>query len=61
MGSHEAVVRYLLENGAHLGTPGHINPIEVGRPSSEKDAVLMVKLILDTVDLTKLDLLLRLR
>lgn len=57
MGGHEAVVRYLLENGAHLGTPGHINPIEVGRLSSEKDTVLMVKLILDTVDLTKLELL----
>lgn len=54
MGSHEDVVRYLLENGAHLGTPGDVNPIEVGGLAWENVALPMAKLIMDTVDLAKL-------
>lgn len=55
MEGHDDVVRYLLENGAHLGTLGHINPIEVGGLAWEKNALPMAKLIMDTVDLAKLE------
>jgi ankyrin repeat protein len=48
--NHEAVVRYLLENQAHLGIPGEINPFELGTLIEHDGRLPLAKLILDSID-----------
>lgn len=48
LNNQEAIVRYLLEKNAHLGTPGELNTCEISTISSHDGGPALAKIILDS-------------